>query len=210
MQHMSHLDIRDLPLGDMGKTGQIPIMIEHQMQLHRPLGPAKPGPVEYLDTQIDDRRIQAHQLILESELPLPPHGLKTTTLQKVEEDQLVEFPRTVFVGISQAGATRGPDPQMGQLPLTASQSATDLPEAVCPPQLTEQHRHKLPPTTKPPAVPLRPGLSDRMVKLRPGKQLQKLAEYATESIHGWTPWGVLGQHAKPLYPGEVYPQTPKT
>jgi hypothetical protein len=56
-------------------------------------------------------------------------------------------------------------------------------------QLAKQHRHKLPPTTKSPAVPLSPALSDRMLELCPRKQLQKLAEYATESIHGWTSWG---------------------
>src|ERR1017187_7983535 len=53
-----------------------------------------------------------------------------------------------------------------------------------PPQVTEQHGHKLSPTTEPASVALGPVLGDRLLELLAGKQLQHLAENAGYSYHG--------------------------
>jgi len=110
--------------------------------------------------------------------------LALAALEQLAKDPLVEFPRAVLIGISQGGMTRGGDSQVFQFTLTTPQPAGNLSERMGSPQLAEEHGHKLPPATKPSGMTLRFGLFDRLLKFGSGKQLQKLAEYATKTIHG--------------------------
>jgi hypothetical protein len=50
-------------------------------------------------------------------------------------------------------------------------------------QLAEEHGHELTPARKAPSMAFSSGFLDRLLKLSPRKQLQKLAEYATKSVH---------------------------
>jgi len=53
-------------------------------------------------------------------------------------------------------------------------------------QLAEHHGHELSPTTKAASVPLAFMARDELLKLRPGKQFQKLTENAGKSNQGDT------------------------
>jgi len=53
--------------GDQGKTGQQPLMIEQQMQLHGALGAPVLRPVEDAGAEFDQGGVQAQQFVLEAE-----------------------------------------------------------------------------------------------------------------------------------------------
>jgi hypothetical protein len=97
---MGRLDVMHLALGDDAKTGQISVVIEHQMQLDRALGAAKLRPVIHRQTQVDHSRVDAHELVLEAELALALH-LGSDLLEQFVENLLRKLPRTVVVGIAQ-------------------------------------------------------------------------------------------------------------
>jgi hypothetical protein len=74
---------------------------------------------------------------------------------------------------------------MLELPFTASQSSGDLPEGMGSAQLAKEHGDELSPAGEAPGVTFGLGLIHRLLELDARKQLQELAEYATESIHQW-------------------------
>jgi len=73
-------------------------MIQHQMQFDRSLGLAELRPVIHGQTKVNDRGIQADQLVLETKLLLSSH-LIPAKLKEIEEDLLIKFPRPVLIGI---------------------------------------------------------------------------------------------------------------
>jgi hypothetical protein len=79
---------------------------------------------------------------------------------------------------------------MTQLALAAGQPATDLAQGVGPAELAEEHRHELAPAREPSGMPLGVRPLDQRLKLRPGKQLEELAEHAAKSIHGCASFSV--------------------
>jgi hypothetical protein len=119
MQLLGNLHICDLPLGDPGELGKIPIMIEKQMEFDRPLGPSEPSPVKDAQAQIDRGRVEAYQFVLKPKF-LSLSGLHPTTFEQLEKNFLIQLPGTVFIGISQGGAMGYTDAQMLQFTLTAS------------------------------------------------------------------------------------------
>jgi hypothetical protein len=66
------------------------------------------------------------------------------------------------------------------------QPVADLPQRTSVGQLCEQHGHELPPTGETARMALGLMLLHRLLELRPGKQLQQLAENTAYSIHGGT------------------------
>jgi hypothetical protein len=51
---MSHLDIRNIPLGDDGEGRKIAIVVQKKMKLDRALRPTELGPIEKRKGQIDN------------------------------------------------------------------------------------------------------------------------------------------------------------
>src|SRR5215470_15328365 len=100
-------------------------MVEEKVELHRPLGPSKLRPIEQARAQIDDRGVQAHELVLESELPAVLCSDAAAAIEKLVKDGLEERPRTVFVGVGECRAGGSADPQMYELALAARQPAAD-------------------------------------------------------------------------------------
>jgi hypothetical protein len=74
---------------------------------------------------------------------------------------------------------------MFQFPLGASQLSGNLPKEIDSARLTEEHRHKLAPTTESFGMAFCLSDRDQMLKLQTRKELQQLAKYATKSIHKW-------------------------
>ena len=91
--------------GNDRKARQVAVVIEQQMQLDRSLGGAKLRPVMHAQAQIDHRGVQAHQLVLESELLrlLAPwqSQLRLETREEPVEEILVQLPRSMLVHVGQ-------------------------------------------------------------------------------------------------------------
>ena len=101
------LDLVAAPLGDDHEAWQVAAVVQEQVELHRPLGPAGGRPVEQALAEINHRGVQAEELVLEPELPPDPgHGLAAA--QQLEADRPVEGPGAMFVGVGQGGPLRGP------------------------------------------------------------------------------------------------------
>ncbi len=145
-------------------------MVQEQVQFDRPFGPSEMSPIKNAQTQIDGGRIEADQLVFEPEFLLS-RKLSSTSVEQLTKQMLVKLPGAVFIRIRQGGAAGGSDTQMFQLPLTASQAPSNLPEGMGSAQLTEKHGHKLPPAGESPSMALGFRFSDRLLELDSRKQL---------------------------------------
>ncbi len=175
-----------LAFRDHQHRGEIPIVVQGEMQLHRALPAPEGSPRKQVGTQVNDRRIQTQQLIRETKLLRPRD--RATARQQLIEDRLIQLPGTVRIGIRERRPLRGGDPELRQPAFTARQPAADLAQRVRAPQLAEQHRDKLAPAREPPRVPLGLRLHHEVLKVRPRKELEQLIEDAAESGHrDWPP-----------------------
>ncbi len=121
MELRNPFHIRDLALRDDGIGGKIAIMVQKQMQFDGPLGSTELCPVKHGDREINDRRVQARQLFLESELFLPLN-LVLASIRQLHKELLVELPGAMFISIGQGGAAGSGYPKMFQFTLTASRN----------------------------------------------------------------------------------------
>ena len=67
---LGNLHFVGLSFGDVGKYRQVSVMVQKQMQLHRPLRLPKLGPIKEAGAKLNHRGIQAEELVPESKLPL--------------------------------------------------------------------------------------------------------------------------------------------
>jgi hypothetical protein len=170
-------------LGDDHHGGQVAVVVQQAMKLDRPLGAPELGPVEERRAQVDHRRVQADELVLEAELP-PALRQGLAAQEQRLEHRPVELPRTMLVRVGQGRTIRRGDAQMLELALAAAQSPADLPQRVGAPQLAEQHGHELAPAREAPGVAFGVRPLDQRLELRPAEQLEQLAEHAAECAHG--------------------------
>jgi hypothetical protein len=170
MQLPGDLYIRNLPLAQDCKLGKISIVVQEQVQFDCPLGPSEMGPVKDAQAEVDGGRIEANQLIFESEFLLS-RKLGSTPVEELNKEMLIQLPGTMLIRVSQGRTTRSGDPQMFQFSLTASEASSNLPEGMSSTQLTEKHGHKLPPARESPSMPLGFRFSDRLLELDSRKQL---------------------------------------
>jgi hypothetical protein len=171
MKLTSHLDVRDISLGNNGKGREIAIMVQKKVKLDGSFGPPESGPVKYFQAQIKGGRIHAHQFVFKPK-PSLPNDLDTASFKELKEDLLIQFPWTVFIGISQGGMARSSNAQMFQLTLTAPKASANLTQRMGPTQLAKQHGHELPPTSESLGMTFRLCEGDPMLKLHTRKQLQ--------------------------------------
>jgi hypothetical protein len=166
-----------------GVTGQQALMVEQQMQLHSAFGPPVLRPIEDGGAQLDQRGIEREQFVFEAEAVRA--GDFAAAGEQLIEHAAVQLPGTMFVGVGQGGTFgRVGQAEMPQLAFAGGQASANLAQRLRPVQVTEQHGHELPPTTKSAGVALGPVLDDRTLELGAGKQLQHLAENAGYSYHG--------------------------
>jgi hypothetical protein len=182
-QRPRHPDVVPLPLGDDDQAGQVAVVVEQAVELDRALGAPELGPVEEGRAQIDHRRVEADQLVLEAELP-PALGQGLAPQEQRLEHRPVELPRAMLVGVGQGRAAGGGDPEVLELAFAAPEAAADLPQRVGAPELAEEHGHELPPAGEPPSMPFSVRPLDQRLELGARKQLEPLAEHAAESTHG--------------------------
>ncbi len=94
----SDFDVRDFAVGNHREARQIAIMVKHQVQLHRTLGAAEMRPVVHRQAQVNRRRVDAYQLVLETEFALADH-LGCNLVEQIVEDLLEQLPRPVPIGV---------------------------------------------------------------------------------------------------------------
>jgi hypothetical protein len=175
-----------LALGDHERRREIAIVIEREVELHGALGPAKRGPSEHLGAQVDHGGIKRQQLVLEAKLVRASH--RAAPRQQLVEDLFIESPRPMRIRVRERRAARRGDPQVGELAFAAGQPATNLPQRVRTSELTEQHRHELPPAGEPAGVPFGLRRGHGVLKVGSRKKLEQLTEDAAKSRHrGWPP-----------------------
>ena len=146
-------------------------MIQKQVKLDSSFGPAELGPIKHLQTQIDGGRIQADQFVFKPELLLPDFDLNPAPAKEFQKDMLIKFPGTMFVGISQGGMTRSADAQVFEFAFATSETSGNLPEGIGPPQLTEEHGHKLAPTGESFGMTFSTGVFHHVLELDSWKKL---------------------------------------
>ena len=113
---LGHRDVRRLALGDMPEDGQITVVIQQQVQLHRALGLTEMGPVKHVRAQFHGRAVQRQQLVFEAEFLLRAQGLAFG--QQIMKEPFKQFPGAVGIGIGEGGAFGGlSQPQMLELAL---------------------------------------------------------------------------------------------
>ena len=88
-------------LSEDREAGQVTVMVQQQMQLHRAFGTAELGPIIEFQAEINDTGIQTDQLVLESEFRLPRTGLRLAAFQQLKKDSLIKLPRAMLIGIGQ-------------------------------------------------------------------------------------------------------------
>ena len=121
-----------------------------EIELDRPLGPDEGGPIEHCGTQLDERRIQGPQRMLEPEPPTLQGRHRLTSGEHLIEERLVHLPRSMGIGIRECRAGWGPShAEVHQFAEGCGQPPTNLAEGVRAPHLTEQHAHELLPTREP-------------------------------------------------------------
>ncbi len=143
-QRASDAALMHAAFGAEGKTGQQPLMIEQQMQLHGALGAPVLRPVEDAGAEFDQGGVQAQQFVLEAEAMRT--GSFAAAAQQLIKHGAVQLPGPMLVGIGQGGALgRIGQPQVPQLAFAGGQSAANLAQGVRPCQVAEQHGHELAP-----------------------------------------------------------------
>ena len=183
-QRSRHVDLVLFAFGDDGEARQIAIVIQNQMQLHRAFGLPKHSPIEHAGAEIDDRGVDAHELVLETKLLLCVSAQLPLALgEQLMEHGFIQLPRPMFIGVGQRRPRRRlRQSQVPQLTFAARQAAANLPQRLRPAQLAIHHRHELPPTSEPASVTFGLMLPHRLVKLPAREQTQQLTENAAYSI----------------------------
>lgn len=119
-------DIVFFPIGNMGKGGQIAVMIQKQMQFHGTLGAAKSGPGKQGQTQRDGGTVQRQELVSETEamFPQPCH---LADIKRLVKQVAVQLPGAMGIGIGQGGFVGSLlDTQVTEFAQAAGQSAADF------------------------------------------------------------------------------------
>jgi hypothetical protein len=82
MQLPGNLHISDLPIAQDRKLGEIPVVVQQQVQFDCPLGPSEMGPVKDAQAQVNGGRVETDQFVLESEF-LVSGELASTPVQQL-------------------------------------------------------------------------------------------------------------------------------
>ena len=138
------LDVAGLALGHTDEARQMARLIQPDVQLDRGLRASKGRPREDRQTQIDGRRIDRVQLVLEPKAV--PRRALLTAAQQASEQRLVEGVRLLGIDARQRGATdRRPYAQVIELAPLGAQVAHDVTQALSARQLRQAKGHELRP-----------------------------------------------------------------
>ncbi len=143
------IDVVELSLGNLDKTGNRSSQIEQRMKFDRCFGSPKSGPSEQTQTQIDGGRIQSvnrffheHAKVL---VGIQPSRMADEILSQIG----INSPVPLFVGARQIHARHiATNPQTIKLAPSRTQTSLDVAQAFPIGQLGEAHAQKLIPTTE--------------------------------------------------------------
>jgi hypothetical protein len=120
-------------------------VIQKLMKFDCPLRPLKLCPVKSAQAQINYGRVKAYQFVFKAELLSAP-DFHRPGLEQRKKNLLIQFPRTMLVGIGERGSAWSSDFQMLQFTFTTSQPSGNLSEGMGATHLAEWHGNKLAPS----------------------------------------------------------------
>ena len=82
---VSDRHIMDRAVGEKAKAGHIAVMVKHQVQFNRALGPTKLGPVVQREAEVDHRRIETDQFVLEAKFALAGHRGRDRLIEAIKD-----------------------------------------------------------------------------------------------------------------------------
>ena len=176
---IGHFHVATPGFGDQDVARQIIVVVQQHVSLNAALGPAELRPRKHLDAQADRCRIERQQLVFKTELSLaqPQALFLAKPPQERVKQFLVEFRRSIFVGLRQRGFIRSrPDSQVHQFAHTTGKPVADLAQGIGVSQLAKQHCHQLGSTSETFGSPLRAVLFHQRRKLKTRKMLKQLIE----------------------------------
>lgn len=112
-QTAGHLGLMGFPIGNGHKCRQIAGMIQQGVQFDRLLGSAEGGPGECLKRKVDDRGIQAIEVVFEFEFMFGRY--LAATLIGLFKQGFIERGRAHIVGVGKSGRARGSAPRWYRL-----------------------------------------------------------------------------------------------
>ena len=183
-QHIEHIDIVQLAVGDVDEAGNIATQVEQRMHLDRRLGRAKRCPRKHRQAQIDSGGVQGISRVLqlpaEAVVGIEFPGLRDQSLGELGMDAPV--PR--LVGIGQRGSLdRLSKSHVVELGRLCRETNFDVAQALPIGQLGEGHhaellgaRHRLHVAVAIAAI------DDAMERL-PGKEVHQLREQRLACVH---------------------------
>src|SRR4030043_2431970 len=135
--------------GQVCEDRQIAVVVKQQMQLDGTFSGAEVSPGKETQAQVNDSGVERQQFILEFEAPFLYIGSSPALFQHQQEQILIDFPGSVFVGVAKCRFTgRLLHSQVFEFTKAALQSIADFPQRMGLRQLTEEHGDELIPATE--------------------------------------------------------------
>ena len=145
IQETRDRDIADFAVRQVRERWEIALVVEQEMKLDCAFGPHVPRPVKQRQAQLDGRRVERVERVLEPKR-LPPASRQTARCQQLIKDGLVQLPWPMLIGVGQGRALgRSTQAEVLEFSRARGQPAADLPEGLGLRQLAEEHRDELVP-----------------------------------------------------------------
>ena len=174
-------DVR-LPVRHPNERRQIPLVVQADVHLHRPLRPPELRPRKRRQTQVNGCRIHREQLGFE---PVAmSRRLRLAAPQQSPVQLLVHLPRLLGVHPRERRPRHHADPQVVELARLCGKIRDDVPQAAASCQLGHPHRHELAPAGHAPRHPTRLVLACEALELMSRYELEYLREYGIIVGHG--------------------------
>ena len=100
-------DIGSLAISNHGKVRQIAIVVKQKVELNSTFSLTKVSPGKETQTQVNSRRVETEQLVLETKSSLLARAIALTEVPQIEEDVLIQLPGVVGISIGKRTLSGG-------------------------------------------------------------------------------------------------------
>ena len=185
-QHVEHIDIAPLAVGDVDEARNVAAQVEQRTHLHRRLGGTKQRPRKQRQTQIDSRGVQCVGGVLQFDAEAVDDvelaRLHDQALGKFGMDTLVS--RFVCIGQSRA-LDLVPETHLVELGGLCRQTDFYIAQTLALGQLREGHHPELIGTGKRLHIPVATMSLDDARECSPRQKIHQLGEQRLADVHAW-------------------------
>jgi len=135
-----------LAVGQRHEGWQIAIGINAEVQLDGPFGLPELGPGKYGKTQVNGGGVEQIELVFEFKTVARRHF--PTSVKELEKQRFVQGGWLLFIHPSKGGSGKRLDCKMVELVGLRRHVHDDIPQALSPGQLADEHGHELSPAVK--------------------------------------------------------------